>query len=126
MTPAEFKERMPEFAGESDTRVQSIIDRAAPYFNVERWGTLYPDGLAYWIAHNIALASAIAANPAAATGDLTGTEVGRTKRVGEASVQVSKSEAMLLKQADSPFMRTLYGQQYLYLLRRIIPGALAV
>ena len=54
MTPSEFKTQFPEFAAETDERVQLFIDRAAPHFDVERWGDLYPDGVAYHVAHELA------------------------------------------------------------------------
>ena len=41
-------------------------------------------------------------------------------------MQVAKDTGLLNKQADNPFYRTLYGQQYLYLRRQVGIGALSV
>lgn len=121
MTPSEFKTQFPEFAAETDARVQLFIDRAAPYFDVDRWGDLYPDGVAYYVAHELTLANAQAAQGGSVQA-LTNDTL--TKKVGE--VQITKDTGLLNKQADNPFFRTLYGQKYLYLRRQVGMGALSV
>ncbi len=121
MTPSEFKTQFPEFAAETDERVQFFVDRAAPYFDVERWGDLYPDGVANYVAHELALAkaqTALGGSVQVMTNDTI------SKKVGD--VQVTKDAGLLAKQADNPFYRTLYGQQYLYLRRQVGMGALSV
>lgn len=121
MTPSEFKTQFPEFAAETDARVQLFIDRAAPYFDVDRWGDLYPDGVAYYVAHELALANAQTAQGGSVQAMTNDT---LTKEVGD--VQVTKDAGLLAKQADNPFYRTLYGQKYLYLRRQVGIGALSV
>lgn len=121
MTPSEFKTLFPEFASESDARVQLFIDRAAPHFDTDRWGDLYPDGIAYLVAHELALANAQAAQGG---GVQAMTNDNLTKKVGD--VSVTKDTGLLNKQAENPFYRTLYGQKYLYLRRQAGIGALSV
>ena len=121
MTPSEFKTQFPEFASESDARVQLFIDRAAPYFDVDRWGALYPDGVAYYVAHELTLANA---QTAQGGGVQAMTNDNLTKKVGD--VQVTKDTGLLNKQADNPFYRTLYGQKYLFLRKQAGVGALSV
>lgn len=121
MTPAEFKARFPEFANETDQRVQLFIDDAAPHFDVSRWDDLYPAGVAYFVAHEMALANAQSAQGGSVMAMTNDT---LTKKVGD--VQVTKDTGLLNKQADNPFMRTMYGQKYLYLRRQVGAGALSV
>lgn len=121
MTPSEFKTLFPEFSGESDQRVQLFIDRAAPHFDVERWGDLYSDGVAYFVAHELALANAQTAQGGSVQA-MTNDTV--SKKVGD--VQVTKDAGLLAKQADNPFFRTMYGQKYLYLRKQAGIGALSV
>lgn len=121
MTPTEFKTQFPEFASETDARVQLFIDKAAPHFDVDRWGDLYADGAANFVAHSLALANAQTAQGGAVQAM---TNDNLTKKVGD--VQVAKDTGLLNKQADNPFYRTLYGQQYLYLRRQVGMGALSV
>lgn len=121
MTPSEFKTQFPEFASESVARVQLFIDRAAPYFDVDRWDALYPDGVAYYVAHELALANAQTAQGGSVQA-LTNDNL--TKKVGD--VQVTKDTGLLNKQADNPFYRTMYGQKYLYLRRQVGIGTLSV
>lgn len=121
MTPSEFKTLFPEFSAETDARVQLFIDRAAPHFDVERWGDLYPDGVAYFVGHELALANAQAAQGGSVQAQTNDT---LTKKVGE--VQITKDTGLLNKQADNPFFRTLYGQKYLYLRKQAGKGALSV
>lgn len=121
MTPAEFKVLFPEFNAETDARVQLFIDRTAPHFDVARWGDLYSDGVAYFAAHELALANA---QTAQGGGVQAMTNDNLTKKVGD--VQVTKDTSLLNKQADNPFFRTLYGQKYLYLRKQVGGGGLSV
>ena len=120
MTPTEFKTRFPEFTSETDARVQLFITDADPFFDVERWDTLYSVGVANYVAHKLAVANAQAS--AEANGSLADTNV--NKKVGD--LQIQKSEAALLKKMDDPFMATIYGQEYRRLQRLVGMGALSV
>ena len=117
MTPAEFKARFPEFAAVADNRVQIFIDDADPFFDVDRWDTLYPAGIANFVAHELTMADSTKTNMAEAGDALT-------EKVGDVS---RTADTMLLnKQADNPFNRTKYGQKYLYLRRNVEIGVMAV
>lgn len=120
MTPTEFKTRFPEFTSETDTRVQLFITDADPFFDVERWDTLYSVGVANYVAHKLAVANAQTSGGTG--GALADTSV--NKKVGD--LQIQKSEAALLKKMDDPFMATTYGQEYRRLQRLVGMGALSV
>ena len=51
MTPTAFLAYWPEFAGAVADDVQRALDKAAPYFNVIRWGSSYAEGIANLAAH---------------------------------------------------------------------------
>jgi Protein of unknown function (DUF4054) len=118
MTPAEFKTMLPEFACESDARIQLEINAAAPFFDVCRWDGFYPEGLRNFVAHRIAVAN-IQTAAGAATSDIN-----TSKKIGD--LQVNRSPEMIMAQASNPYMLTRYGQQYLYLRRLAGLGAIAV
>lgn len=121
MTPAEFKARFPEFASETDQRVQLFIDDADPLFDQERWGDLYPAGVANLVAHEIVMANA----QTVAAGKLSKLSTDTlTKKVGD--VQVGKDTMLLNKQAENPYLRTLYGQKYLNYRKIVGLGAVSV
>lgn len=120
MTPSEFKARFPEFASESDARVQLFITDADPMFDVARWDSFYSLGVANYCAHFLTVANAQAA--AGAAGRMLDTST--QKKVGDLSV--SKSEAALLAKLKDPFMATPYGIEYRRLARIVGLGALAV
>jgi len=117
MTPAEFKTRFPEFASVADQRVQLFITDADPFFDVARWDTLYPVGIANFVAHELTMADSTKTNLANASDVLT-------SKVGD--VQKTMDTMLLNKQADNPFARTKYGQKYLYLRRNVEIGVMAV
>lgn len=120
MTPAEFKLDFPQFASESDERIQREIDNAAPFFDVERWAAFYTAGLGNYVAHKIALGNYLTAQTPASTLSIDVT----VKKVGDVTVQ--RDPAIMSMAARDPFMRTIYGQEYLRLRRMIGGGGLAV
>jgi len=120
MTPAEFKTRFPEFASETDARVQLFITDADPVFDVERWDTFYPAGVAYYVAHKLAVANA---QVTAGTAGLLFSDA-VNKKVGD--LQVQRSEAALLRKMEDPMMSTTYGQEYRRLQKLVGIGAHAV
>lgn len=121
MTPAEFKTRFPEFASEADPRVQLFIDDADPLFDQECWGDLYPVGLANLVAHEMTMANAQTAQGGSV---MAMTNDDLTTKVGD--VQVTKDTGLLNKQAENPYMRTLYGQKYLSYRKIVSLGAVSV
>lgn len=120
MTPSEFKAFFPQFTLETTERVQSFLDLAVPYFNVPRWGDFYSEGLANFVAHSIVIANFEATQSTSQTNANDVTE----KHVGP--VGMSRDSALLNLQAKVPFMRTTYGQRYMYLRRKIGLGGFAV
>lgn len=121
MTPADFKIRFPAFVAEPEARVQMFIDDADPAFNVCYWGGFYEVGLANYVAHNLAIANYLATVGSSAAKMSTDTI---EKKVD--MVSVKKSEILINAAASNPYMRTQYGQQYLYYLDLIGVGAVAV
>jgi hypothetical protein len=120
VTPSGFKALFPKFMGESDERIQALLNLAAPYFNVERWGAFYPEGIANWVAHSIVVDNAEGAQP---TDQLNANDV-TEKHVGP--VGMTRDSQLLNAQAKNPFMRTTYGQKYVYLRGKVGFGGLAV
>ena len=123
MTPAEFKVLFPQFVAEDEDRIQVFLDLAVPYFNEDRWGAFYTEGLANLVAHSIVTANAEQAAFAAAPNQLQAGDVS-SKSVG--SVSVGRDGTLLNKQAADPFLRTTYGQRYAYLRRKAGMGGIAV
>lgn len=121
MTPTEFKTRFPEFAAETDARVQLFINDAEPNFDLARWDDLYEVGVAYFVAHEISLAN-LQTKLGGSAGSLAG-DVSQ-KKVGE--VSVTRDTGLLNRQADDPFLRTVYGQKYAYYRKLVGMGGAAV
>lgn len=119
-TPADFKARFPQFAAESDDRIQMFMDEADPYFDVNRWAKFYVQGYLNCVAHKLVLANyqATQTNAAAMATDVS------MKKVDAVAVQ--RDPGLLNLSAKDPFNRTIYGQEYLRLRRMIGAGALAI
>lgn len=117
MTPAEFKTRFPEFVAELDSRVQFFIDDAIPFFDVERWDDTYPIGIAYFVAHALTMANTRVANGAAVDDETSVT-------AGELSV--TRSAQLIMAQAETEYLKTIYGQTYWLLAKRVGRGAVAL
>lgn len=122
MTPADIKAIIPELVGETDARVQLYIGLAEPHFNVQRWGGFYSAGVANWVAHEITLVNMRAAKGGAVKAALTDDTL--QKKVGD--LQTMRDTGLLNKQADNPYYRTVFGQQYLELRKLVGAGAAAV
>lgn len=119
MTPATFKTRFPEFASETDPRIQFFIDDAAPFFDVERWDDLYEIGIAYFVAHELSLSNArIAAGGAAAADDETSVTAG--------DLSYTRSAMLVAAQSENEYLKTAYGQKYLKFSKRIGKGGVAL
>jgi Protein of unknown function (DUF4054) len=117
MTPAEFKAIIPALSGETPDAVNAAIALATPWFNLDRWGAFYSEGLANWVAHTI-----VTSKPGFAA-TLAGDGAQTDKQVG--SVRVGRSAKLLERQADDPFMTTGYGRRYRYLAKLAGMGAVA-
>jgi uncharacterized protein DUF4054 len=121
MTPADFRLAFPAFAAETDPVVQRHLDAADPFFDVERWGGFYNDGLGNFVAHRIVTEKADAATgsgPTSGGGDF------QSKTLGSFSITKSAEVASMF--VDDPLTRTSYGQRYAYLRGLVGIGAIAV
>ena len=124
MTPAQFKERHPQFGCRMDEEIAQVIDLAAPFFDVDRWDDLLDEGMAAWVAHTLvcreldkALLSAAVDSP---------DEVGATKRrAGDTEISTD-GRVVVAQMQGSAFLRTNHGQYYLTLRRMVGLGAVAV
>lgn len=101
MTAAQLKAILPALRTISDDDINTYIGLADPYFDVERWGAWYAEGLANWVANEIILAS----QPLSMN---DGAEV--SKSVGDTSFSLSSE--LVSKQADDRAMLTRFGQRY--------------
>jgi Protein of unknown function (DUF4054) len=107
VTLSEFKAQFPdgEFDALDGNYVQKFLDLAVPMFNVVRWGDLYSEGIANFVAHSIVMSKARAARGLQVdAGDVTEQHVGP---VGESF----NGELQVLFAKDT-YMRTDYGQRY--------------
>lgn len=117
-TPADFRARFPELANYSGEKVLYWLAQSDPWFDPARWDTFYTEGVLNWVAHKLVMADATKGINQASAGDVT------QKRVGQ--VSVSRGSDLLSQQMANPFLRTMYGQEYLTLRKTVGMGALAV
>jgi hypothetical protein len=96
--------------------IQMKIDISAPNFNVDRWGGKYNLGQYYYVAHMIIMDKIASLNPIV--------DVVTTKRAG--SVSKGSASDLIQAQNQNPFLRTIYGQEYLRLLRSLAGGPAAL
>lgn len=115
-TVTSFRALFPEFQATADAAIQTWIDASGPFFNVSRWDDLLTLGVSYWTAHQLMLAGANAAQPL--TDDTT------MQKAGDVSFQ--RDAQLVNAEAKNPYMRTAYGQQYLYYMRMAGAGGVAV
>lgn len=111
MTPAEFQDWFPrgEFISLAPDFVQKFIDRAAPAFNVARWGAWYAEGFASYVAHQIVCDAARGAKSIDdPIGDLGANIISKSK----GPVSVSYDPALLRMSATDSLMLTPYGRRY--------------
>jgi len=106
--PASFKIRFPEFAAESDPRIQLFIDDSVIILNSTYWGEKYNLGLYYLTAHYLVLANKSEAGSISSPG---GAIAGRTVD----GVSVTYTTAQPKNESDANYMTTTYGQRYLAL-----------
>lgn len=124
MTPDRFKLIFPEFDGEQNDRVQVLIDLADPQFDVARWGDLYEQGMANYVAHTLVL-SGVRASQFNVSGPASALSSFQTsKTVGD--VSVSRSDVMVQAQAKNPLLATAYGVEFARLRRLVGIGITAV
>lgn len=90
----------------SNEYIQKWLTLAAPMFNVARWGALYSEGLAMYVADRIQTGKARKAR------GLTQVDSGNVASKSVGPVSVSFDSQILNKQADDNLMGTPYGRRY--------------
>lgn len=130
-TAADFKARFPEFASTPDTLVTAVIAESEPYVG-ERW--LDRDrrpAVMYLTAHTLTQEGRFAATTPA--GGAGGASTGPMKRrkVGDVEVEYAGASASAgggggSSSLDSVYGGTIYGRQFLQLMRRNFSGPLVV
>lgn len=120
MTVVEFQAAFPAFKDVVATTIQRQLTNAARYLEKDDWGDYYDDGLGNFVAHNLALDPSVGGAINSSSTDII------EKRVG--AVTVVRSARLMEAQTRNPFLRTIYGQMYLYYrsLAGVGTGAVAV
>lgn len=121
MTPAEFRQQIPQFADTAkypDTQVQMYLSMAEASLPASRWGELYEFGLALFVAHNLALDQM-------SSGAIPGrAQIGlvASKSVGPASISYDNS-AFSLPDAGQ-WSLTTFGVRFLQTARLVGAGGM--
>lgn len=116
VTPTSFKIRFPEFAAVDDGRIQFFINDADPYFSFRHWGAFIDQGMALWIAHQLAF-------DAQRTGQTSGFSTGGDSiKVGDVQVTAGQSSG---SSGSQFYDKTSYGQEYRRMARMLGCGGLA-
>lgn len=119
LTLSDFRLLFPAFSSTADATVIAHIELSAPYFDAIRWGQMLKEGMGNYVAHSLAMSTSLSKPSSTGMADNT-----LSQKVGE--VQVQNSDSMLQMQAKNPFMRTTYGQRYMYLLKIVGAGMIAI
>jgi hypothetical protein len=121
VTPDEFRQRFPEFAGADTTRLQRLIDDATPHLDVDRWGDFYIQGLSYLVAHYAAMTAAMSRRQLVNDPE----DDAIMKKAGDSEIKWSEKVAVL-QITKSTLVSTPYGQQYMTLRKLIGLGGVSV
>lgn len=115
---AAFRTRFPEFttAAYPDAQVTLALNDTIPLIDPARWDDLYDMGTAYLAAHELVMAGVIAKTPL--------TDDKNMKKAGD--VQAGRDSMLMNAQAKNPYLRTAYGQKYLYYRNIVGSGAVSV
>jgi hypothetical protein len=122
MTPTEFKDRYPEFTSIDDSRIQLFLDDAALELDSSLWGNWYDRGLAALAAHFLSLS--IKAGSAGGSAGSVGPVASRS--VGDVSVSFGMYSGGAAGTSDDFYKSTVYGQDYLRLMKLVGIGIVAV
>lgn len=122
VTPASFRTHFPEFtvAKYPDTVVQFWIDLAVKMLVVSRWDTVLDQGIELYVAHNLAVGSAVSASGGSTVGGGGGPVSSKT--VDKVSVTYDVSSVAIEDGGD--WNATSYGRRFLQLSRMIGAGAI--
>lgn len=111
MTAAQLIRALPPLSAVDPAVLEAYIGLADPWFDVDRWGAFYAEGLANWVANEIVL------NGQPLSAD-DGLEVSRS--VGDTSY--SLHSGLVERQAADRALRTRYGQRYRQLAEMVGAG----
>ena len=109
-----FRVIAPEFADATDEVVQANIDIYADLISRSNFGKFYGRAVAFYTAHNMALANMMTSSGSSST-DVIGGAVIREKE-GDLEKQYSEG-----KTTNDLLDKTIYGKQYLNLTGIIVP-----
>lgn len=115
-TPTEFKTRFPEFASETDERVQIFIDEAMTQIDTSWLEKDYKNAIMYLAAHKLAGANAATSSGGgnANTGPISSESFQGMSR--------SYDNSKMTAAQSSAYGGTSYGQEYYILLKKNKPG----
>lgn len=122
MTPAEFKEAMPEFESADDTRIEYWCGQFSKSFDESKFGENLDRATATWVAFNFAKELRRTAATAAAGGASAGLVV--EKKVGAVSVKYSEAGAEAA--AKDRYLENDYGKEFAEYAEMAGMGAVAV
>jgi len=111
VTPASFKDELPEFASVPDNTVQKWLTRCAQMLNPDRWGRSYDDGLIFRTAHQMVVMGVVAGMSATASAV-------KSKTVGPVSVTYDTPQDT--RAEDTELERTKYGRMFKALRRTLV------
>lgn len=117
MTPSEFKALYPRFEAVGDPTIQGHLNASVAYFDVDRWGALYTDGVGLFVAHRLVMGGLDSTFG-------TGSGSSTTKEIGD--VKLTRSTSFTGKNSKDPYDLTIFGQQYKELRDQVGMGAVAV
>lgn len=118
ITPAQFKNRFPEFINVSVPRIRVFIADAELEMNESKWGDRYDKGLSYLTAHFLSIALKTE------TGSPASVAAVASKSIGDVSVSFANKSSE--SQVEAYYQSTVYGQEYWSMLRFVGLGAVAV
>ena len=112
MTASQLKTIVPALASFSDAQVEALIVLADPYFDLDRWGDQYVEGIACWVAHWLV-------SNAEQTAEVDADDV---DHMGIGPISMRRNSTLVEKQAADPYMRTMFGQRYRFLANQVGAG----
>ena len=117
VTAASFKVVYPEFASETDVRIDLFLGKAALLVNETKWGSLYDEGIETLTAHKLARANeAAGSDNGKGKGQLVSKDIKDHVSLTYAKEDQGSSSK---SSSESEYSTTIYGKQYLALFRRV-------
>jgi|GEM_PF-2926389 hypothetical protein len=116
VTPSSFQAQFPEFASLTAAQIQFWLDQSDSFFDATRWDDLLDLGVSYWVAHQLVSATQDAA--VQVTDDTV------QQKAGDVSYQ--RDSTLVNRIADNPYLSTSYGKKYLYYMKFVGAGGIAL